>query len=592
MLKLFDVNAAGGGGDSCPYHPSEQSFNHFTRRTESAEYEKAQRLLFERIRYSVDSSPECRDPKDLDEFNKEYLDRFSTRTSRNVAVCIDGMSAVGKSSVGALLKDRNIALVKPATDLGFVSKNSHPSSCMGYTFTFLKTIVEKLNDCGEDGAIAFDRLPINTLMWNKIWLMMGALERLKIDSLQRLDDAVFERRRRFSLDSSVALSSSSSSSSSESFYTESESQPTESEYESSFVDDDDDGEADDHANDDANEIKNENKYESNHAYTRQTRSAAVKRRDDDVSGRHDYMDVAYADNDTLNDSNYNNCTCCHESTLYRLFKYSYYLDDEVMESLCDLSFNIILVDSDINRANLRLRARGEGQDVNRSTWSYYMRVQHYAYSMLHARWPHLFYLIDLQTFNGDQTAMQKYIVELIDRVRKVRRGGGDAGGGARKGVNFEFAPVDLYRSYDHTKDSHGTYSLCGNGKRERFRPLVDFKFTDYVKTFTVPCTRSNIARSVEYRNKPVRVNFYTLDTNAVRFEICKSNKRLARRPLNTRYLRRGKFIASATVFDPKSLWRQLVDISDGVPLGNSMVVFKTNKMRYQFLKMLMDCKCA
>lgn len=80
---------------------------------------------------------------------------------------IDGLSAVGTANFGNV---HNYRMIKPMSNRSMISRNSYPFSCMSYLFDF--AIIMDLNAC--EFAL-YDRMPINILMWNSIWCMLGAV---------------------------------------------------------------------------------------------------------------------------------------------------------------------------------------------------------------------------------------------------------------------------------------------------------------------------------------------------------------------------------------------------------------------------------
>lgn len=93
---------------------------------------------------------------DIKSKNIEFFLANETVKTRNV--CIDGLSAVGKSSIGNLLK--------PSTKINMVGQNMHPSAAFGY---FMYTLREmKMNQNNM-----WDRLPFNNYMWTGIWKVLS-----------------------------------------------------------------------------------------------------------------------------------------------------------------------------------------------------------------------------------------------------------------------------------------------------------------------------------------------------------------------------------------------------------------------------------
>ncbi|AAN04408.1 Orf115 [Heliothis zea nudivirus] len=411
ILQLFDVRSP------VAFHPSKlnpivDSLN--------PDYENEQDRLYKAYQTRVV------DVAQLDDFNRVYLDSLKKSAVTTKSICIDGMSAVGKSSIATRLDGK---MLKPGSGSRLISRNSHPSSCMAYVFNFIKAMIE----ADKGGSVTlFDRLPFNTLMWNKIWLMLGRAER-----------------------------------------------------------------------------------------------------EGTIDEKH-------------------------------MFKYTDYLDSDVIESMAMLSFNIILVDSDFKRAAQRLRAREEGCDVERSQWWHYMPIQYFAYVALHARWPHLFYLIDLESFKGDQSAMQDYVVSLIKRIDCFASEGHDS--------IYKFEPIDMCTYTDAETGQRVPYVLCGDVKQERLRPLMDVSFTDGVKRF-----------ALRQDDSAHFVRFHLVEPNGVLFEVVDKNrcKRYKLKRINN-----GKLFASAKVCDPIGLWNQLVELSDGVLIKNRVLRFKNNRSRFEFVKML------
>lgn len=289
------------------------------------------------------------------------------------AVCIDGLSGVGKTTFGNRYYGDSM---KKPNGGRYIARNTHPSSCISYVYDYIRFMKEN-----ENQFTVYDRMPINTLMWNSIWDMM------MIVGNGNLED-----------------------------------------------------------------------------YTNE------------------------------------------------LIKCTEYLPDVIMERFGRLAKNIIIVDTDHERATTRLRKRGQGKDVERSNLKNYIKIQVFAYTMLCKRWPHLFYYVDLNDFDGDQNRMHEFLHILItERFSNLR-------------VECDFDFSQLYKS--------GKEMLCTNTKRESLRPIMSERFSNDAKVHF--CDDDSKRKSFEL--------YSDRDTNTVYFAPAHVNCQL---------------VMSVRVFDPQSLWRTI-----------------------------------
>lgn len=105
------------------------------------------------------------------------------------AVCVDGLSGVGKSSLSKILERHSIVMKKPCKENYYPARNSHPASAIGYVHDFIKTMK---TDADLGDGVVYDRLPINNIIWDRIWMMFGALERSRTDDYDNNDPSSSE----------------------------------------------------------------------------------------------------------------------------------------------------------------------------------------------------------------------------------------------------------------------------------------------------------------------------------------------------------------------------------------------------------------
>ena len=88
--------------------------------------------------------------------------------------------------------------------------------------------------------------------------------------------------------------------------------------------------------------------------------------------------------------------------------------------LSGIAKTILLVDSNEEAAKQRLIHRNKSQDMQRSSWMHYIRVQNFAYMYLATKFPEDYCIIDLNYLNGNQTLMQKIIRHIINTYKVTR----------------------------------------------------------------------------------------------------------------------------------------------------------------------------
>lgn len=241
----------------------------------------------------------------------------------------------------------------------------------------------------------------------------------------------------------------------------------------------------------------------------------------------------------------------------RLFEYTRYLDDDVMNLMCSSTKNIIIVDSNAERARQRLFNRGEGTDVERSQWPDYINIQNYAYRMLHARWPHLFCLLDLAQFGGDLNSAQSCIADIIGCIHRTLTVDSSKS-------PFKFEPIVKLALED--------YPICGNVKRERFRPLLDVKFTELPKRFAIH------EESAEDSSKRSAIYFYRPHPEKIRVSF---GREVVGRNVN--------ILKKYRVHDPKGLWARLAEYADGgVLVQPNVLQFKNRGLCNEFINCMMN----
>lgn len=93
------------------------------------------------------------------------------------------------------------------------------------------------------------------------------------------------------------------------------------------------------------------------------------------------------------------------------------LADSTIDDLVTTTKCIILVDSNEEAARTRLRNRGlknpTTSDLERSEWSYYIKMQNYAYAFLAYQYPENFCIIDLNKYYSDLSTVQDIVKSIV-----------------------------------------------------------------------------------------------------------------------------------------------------------------------------------
>lgn len=101
------------------------------------------------------------------------------------SVAIDGLCCVGKSSFGNFFREAK--MIKPQAGVHYVARNTHPSSCLGYLYSYIKNM-DSIGNTEPDKFYMYDRMPINAIMWNNIWRMIGLAMDDDLNDIDSIDD--------------------------------------------------------------------------------------------------------------------------------------------------------------------------------------------------------------------------------------------------------------------------------------------------------------------------------------------------------------------------------------------------------------------
>ena len=96
-----------------------------------------------------------------------------------------------------------------------------------------------------------------------------------------------------------------------------------------------------------------------------------------------------------------------------LHKYLKVMTNETSINMFKCVNTILIVDSNVERATLRLRKRNQGNDYERSFWPNYIHLQNLYYYYMAVTYPEHFILIDLAVFDGDLTLCQRVLNEIV-----------------------------------------------------------------------------------------------------------------------------------------------------------------------------------
>jgi hypothetical protein len=138
---------------------------------------------------------------------------------------------------------------------------------------------------------------------------------------------------------------------------------------------------------------------------------------------------------------------------------------DVEATLLSFTNNIILVDSNEDRARYRFWMRNEGNDRLRSNKINYIKVQNYFYATLALNHPDKICMIDINWFDGNLTLVQDVICEIIATYN---------GTNFPQGLQFEPLILNDVDKLTFTEEFEAN---------ERTRPPQTIMFTDELKKF-------------------------------------------------------------------------------------------------------------